>query len=849
VSALGFVFRMAARDIGAAPRRLFLLTASVAVGVAALVAIDSFTENLRASVRRQAQALLGADLSLVARQPLTKRAEAVLDTLVADGAMLARVTSFGGMAYVPRTAGTRLVQVAAVEGGYPFYGSIHTDPGAAWSALQSGRNVVVDPSLLATLNARVGDTLSLGKARFVITGTVISAPGNTGFRAALGPRIFIPARFLPETDLLGLGSRAEYEAFLKLRAGISAQRIADRHRPQLRSERVRVRTVSEDQRNLNDALSRLTGYLGLVALLALLLGGIGVASAVVVFVRQRLESIAVLRCLGATGTQVLAIYGLEAAAMGLAGSLVGAAAGAVLQRLLPRVLAGLLPVDVQPELSWQALALGVGLGLWAALLFALLPMLSVRRVSPLSALRRPFDGARPPSDPWRWLIAAALVASTVALATLQVGNLRQGAVFAAGVAGVLLILWAASWALARGARRWAPLRWPYVWRQGVANLHRPANQTVTIVLAIGFGAFLLGTLLLVQYNLMRQLRLTGGPRRPNLVLFDIQPDQVVTVRHALHDASLSSTGTTPIVPMRIRSVKGKPVSAILSDTTGGDRDGPPNAWVFRREYRSTYRDTLVASEQLTAGRWWNAKSAGPLVSISVERDLAGELGVGIGDEIVWDVQGVTLPSRVTSLREVEWARFEPNFFVVFAPGALEGAPQTFVTLTRIESAETRGRFQRHLAELLPNVSTLDLSVLQETLERLIDRIILAIRFMALFTLATGTLVLIGALATTRFQRIREGALLRTLGATRSQILRVVLAEYLSLGVMAALSAAVLAGVAGWALARFFFEGRFALPVVPLTALSLAIVLLTVIVGLANSREVLRRTPLEVLREE
>jgi putative ABC transport system permease protein len=849
VTPFGFVLRMAARDIRAAPRRLFLLTASVAVGVAALVAIDSFTENLRDSVQRQAQALLGADLSLLGRQRLSNRVEAVLDTLVAGGAQLARVTSFGGMAYVPRTAGTRLVQVAAVQGRYPFYGTIRTEPATAWQVLQAGPNVVVDPSLLSTLNARVGDTLSLGKTRFLIIGTVVSAPGNTGFRAALGPRIFIPARFLPETGLLGLGSRAEYEAFLKLRPGTSAQRVADRYRPRLRSERVRIRTVSEDQQNLNQALSRLTGYLGLVALLALLLGGIGVASAVVVFIRQRLESIAVLRCLGATGARVLAIYGVEAAAMGLAGSLVGAAAGAVLQRVLPRVLAGLLPVDVRPELSWQAIALGVGLGLWAALLFALLPMLSVRRVSPLSALRRPFETTRLPADPWRWVVGAALASSTVALAALQVGNLRQGAVFAAGVAGVLLLLWVASWALARAARRWQPVRWPYVWRQGVANLHRPANQTVTIVLAIGFGAFLLGTLLLVQYNLMRQLRLTGGPARPNLVLFDIQPDQLATVQGALRNANLSSTGTVPIVPMRIQSVKGRPVTTLLSDTTGGGPDGPANAWVFRREYRSTYRDTLVASERLAGGRWWSTKAAGAPVSISVERDLARGLGVGVGDEIVWDVQGVTLPTRVASLREVEWARFEPNFFVVFAPGALDSAPQTLVTLTRIESAEARGRFQRRLAELLPNVSTLDLSVLQETLERLIDRIILAIRFMAFFTLATGTLVLIGALATTRFQRTREGALLRTLGATRSQIFRVVLAEYLSLGAMAALSAALLAGVAGWALARFFFEGRFAMPVVSLAALSLAIVLLTVIVGLANSREVLRRTPLEVLRDE
>jgi putative ABC transport system permease protein len=503
-----------------------------------------------------------------------------------------------------------------------------------------------------------------------------------------------------------------------------------------------------------------------------------------------------------------------------------------------------LPVDVQPELSWQALALGVGLGLWAALLFALLPMLSVRRVSPLSALRRPFEGARAPRDPWRWLVAAALVSSTVALAALQVGNLRQGAVFAAGVAGVLLVLWAASWALARGARRWAPVRWPYVWRQGVANLHRPANQTVTIVLAIGFGAFLLGTLLLVQYNLMRQLRLTGGPRRPNLVLFDIQPDQLAAVEQALGESGLSASAPVPIVPMRIASVKGRPVQRMLADS------GVPAAWALRREYRSTYRDSLVGSERLAAGTWWERPArTDTLQRISVESGLAEEIGVGVGDEIVWDVQGIRIPTRVASLREVDWARFEPNFFVVFEPGSLDGAPHTLVTLTRIERPADRGAFQRKLAERLPNVTTLDLSVVQEALERLVDRVVLAIRFMAGFTLATGTLVLVGALATSRFQRIREGALLRTLGATRSQIFRIVLAEYFALGAMAAAVAALLSVGAAWALARWVFEGRFSLQPLSLGAMALGVVTLTVAVGLLNSREVIRRTPLEVLRGE
>jgi putative ABC transport system permease protein len=836
---------MAGREVRASPRRLLLLTTSVAVGVAALVAINSFTANLRESVRRQAQALLGADLSLESRQPLPPSAGRLIDTLVSRGAEEARVTNFSAMAYVPRTDGTRLVQVAAIRGGWPFYGRIRTEPEPAWGELQSARHVVVDPSLLTALRARVGDTLALGEARFVISGTVVSAPGNVGLRAAFGPRVFIPARFLEETRLLGFGARAEYEAYLRLPAGVSAEAVAEEHQTVLRGERVRVRTVADDRERLNETLSRLTGYLGLVALIALLLGGIGVASAVVVFIRQRMETIAVLRCLGATGGRVLAVYGVEAAGMALAGSLVGAAVGVGFQQALPGLLAELLPVDVETAVSWSAIALGVGMGLWVALVFALFPLLSVRRVPPLAALRRDYEAEPRPRDPWRWVVPVALAASTVALAAIQVGSLRQGAIFAAGVAVALLVLWGASWTLVRAARRWLPSGWPYLWRQGLSNLHRPSNQTVTVVLAIGFGAFLLGTLVLVQLNLLQQLRLTGGPARPNLVLFDIQPDQLSGVRRELLDAGLPYAAPVPIVPMRIASVKGRPVRGILSDTS--DTGAGSGSWAFRREYRSTYRDTLVASERLTAGRWWGER--GPLPGISVESGLAQELEVGVGDEIVWDVQGIRIPTRVTSLREVDWARFEPNFFVVFEPGSLEGAPHTLVTLTRIEQPAARGSFQRRLAERLPNVTTLDLSVVQEALERLVDRVVLAIRFMAAFTLATGTLVLVGALATSRFQRIREGALLRTLGATRSQLFRIVLAEYFALGTMAAAVAAALSAAAAWALAKWVFEGRFSPQPVPLAALVLGVVALTVVVGLANSREVIRRTPLEVLRGE
>ena len=864
MSGPGFVVRMAWREGRAEGRRLALLVAAVAVGVAALVAINSFTRNLQDSVSQQARALLGADLALSSRRALSPRVTALVDTLgcgdregiaVVCGTT-AYVTEFPAMGFVPRTAGTRLVNVSAVQGPYPFYGEMLTRPAKAWAELQRGRHAIVEPALLIALDSRVGDSLSLGEARFVISGTVENLPGEVGVRSAFGPRVFIPAQYLEETQLLGFGARAERQAFVKLGSAAEADAIARRYRPELRTERVRIRTVADDEEDLNDALTRLARYLGLVALIALLLGGIGVGSAVVVFIRRKLDTIAMLRCLGATGSQVFAIYLLQAAGLGIAGSLVGAALGVAVQQTLPGLLEGMLPVDVQATLAPDAILLGVGMGLWTALMFAVLPLLGVRRVTPLAALRRAYEPSTAARDPWRWPAIVALGASIVLLAVLEVGGLRTAAAFSAGIVAVLGVLWLAAWLLVRGLRRWFPAGWPYVWRQGLANLFRPANQTVAVVLALGFGAFLLGTLFLVQHNLLRALATTGGPERPNLLLLDVQSDQAPGVAAWLRERRLPEHGPVPIVPMRIASVKGRRVSELLGDSVPPGGGEASNAWAYRREYRSTYRDTLVASEQLVSGRWWSGARAADCAPgrqpacISVEQDLAREVGVGLGDEIVWDVQGVEIRTRVASLRTVEWARFEPNFFVVFPPGVLEEAPQTLITLTRVDDPALRGRFQRELAERWSNVTTLDLSLVQREIERIVGRVTLAIRFMALFSLATGALVMVGAIATSRLQRVREAVLLRTLGATRRQVLRIAFAEYLALGLLASFTAVALATAAGWGIARFFFDdARYWVPVPELALLVAAIVGLTVVVGLWSTRGVLDQPPLEVLRQE
>ena len=870
-----FVLRMAWRE-SRGGRRLWLLTGSVVAGVAALVAINSFTQNLRSSVAEQARSLLGADMAFRSNRALTPRVNALLDSLIAPDSSKANPRSgrralqisFVGMAYVPRTAGVRLVQVRAIEGGYPFYGSIATEPKGKWRSLGDSDGVLVDPVLLSALNARIGDTLALGNGRFPIAGAVLNVPGDVGVFSAFGARVFLPARELPRTGLLQFGSRADYEAFVELPPGKDALALAKKYRPAMREQRVAIRTVEEDREDLTDALTRMGNFLGLVALVALLLGGLGVASATNVFIKRKLDTIAVLRCLGATGPEVFAVYLLQAVVMGAIGSALGAVAGVLLQQLLPLLFRGLLPVDVHVVPSPRSILLGTGLGLWVAGMFAAVPLLAVRRVSPLLVLRRDVDPAAMGKDRLARAAWIPLALSVVGLAAIQVGQLAPGLAFAIGIGLALFGLWVAARLLIAGVRKWFPSGLPYLWRQGLANLYRPANQTVVVVLALGFGAFILTTLFVAQSNLLRQFRPGGTHTRPNLMLYDIQPTQQQGVAALVREYGLTPTPPVPIVTMRITAIRDIPIAKLIpppvpdssADSARRQRGrgrglaqrqpGVPQPWALRHDYRSTYRDSLTGTEKLVSGRWWDRSRAPDSVAqISLEQGVAGDLAVKLGDAITWDVQGTALRTRVASLREVEWRRFEPNFFVVFQPGVLETMPQMLVTLVRADSAGVRGRLQRSIAERFPNVTVLDLSQIQQALEGILDRGALIVRFLAFFSLVTGAIVLVGSVSASRLQRVREAVLLKTLGATRAQVLKVLVAEYVALGVLATLASVVLASLGGWALAHWVFDAPYHLPVLQLAGLTALLIGLTLGVGLWNSAEMLKRAPLAVLREE
>ena len=840
---MNFVLAMAWRDSRASRRRLALFSSSIVLGVAALVAISSFRDNLRQAVADQSRTLLGADLAVTSRQELPGEVRAFLDRL---GGEQARETAFASMIVFPTHGGqTRIVQVRALEGGFPFYGEAVTAPAGGFGKLDAGDAALLEDTLMAQFGLRVGDPVRLGEAAFTIAGALQKIPGESPAVAMLAPRVFIPLRALDRTRLVQTGSLVRHRIFFKLPPGADAEAIVRDLRGRFRGLQLGFDTVEQRKRDLGRALDNVEAFLNMVGFAALLLGAIGVASAMTAHLQQKVATIAVLRCLGATARRSFAVYLCQGLGLGLAGAGLGALVGIFAQLALPAVFKGLLPVDARMAVSWRAVAGGLCTGLGVCLLFTLLPLLSIRRVSPLRALRTGFDEAPPGRDPLRWALAGLIGAAVFGCAWWQTGRWQRGLGFALALAATFGVLTGVARLLAWAARRWVPRRLPYVWRQGLANLHRPNNRTVLLLVALGMGTFLVLTLFLTRASLLAEIGVATGDDRPNLLFFDVQDDQLAGVEALLRAGGAAIRQEAPIVTMRISALKGRPVEELLRDRAPG-RGG----WALNREYRSTYRGRLADTETVVAGSWVGRVNPGAdLAPVSVEQGLAKELQVKVGDEITFDVQGVPIRTRVGSLRTVEWQRLQANFFVVFPEGVLEAAPKSFVVATRARSPAHSAALQQAVVRGYPNVSAIDLGLVLQTLDGIFTRVALAVRFMTGFVVLTGVIVMAGAVLTGRFQRVQESVLLRTLGATRRQVQRIMLAEYSVLGLLAAATGSLLAVGANALLVRFVFETRFAPSPWPLLGGVVAVTTVTVVTGLLANRGVCGHPPLAVLRQD
>jgi len=584
-------------------------------------------------------------------------------------------------------------------------------------------------------------------------------------------------------------------------------------------------------------------FLNLVAFIALLLGCVGIASAINIYIKGKLRAVAVLKCIGATRRQTFLIYLIQIAAMGLLGGIIGTGLGLLLQELFPLFLQDLLPVDVEMSFSPQVILMGLLLGIFMSVLFALYPLMGTLYISPLQALRVQDEG---PSKSGKagLLVLLGIFLFVFIFSFWLLKDWRYALAFVGGIIITFSILAGVAKLFMKAIKKYFPSSWGFPARQSLLNLFRPQNQTLTLVLAIGVGTFLISTLYFTKDVLLAQASLETNSNSLNMILLDVQTEQKEAITKTITGNNLPVLDDIPIVTMRVQSLAGIPVNAIRKDTASS-----VNGWILDHEFRVTYRDSLIASEILEQGTWTTEIDKTNLVPISISDNFAKDADVKVGDKISFNVQGVLLNTVVGSIRTVDWSRMQLNFSIVFPKGVLEDAPQFRVLTTNVPNEEASAGLQTELVRKFPNVSIIDLRQVLSVIEGLLNKISWIINFMAFFSILTGIIVLLGAVRTSKYERIKESVLLRTLGAKSGQILKILALEYMYLGVLGALSGILLSTISSQLLAWLVFDSPFIPSMFPFLVLFPGITLLVMIIGLANSISVIKSPPLEVLRKE
>jgi putative ABC transport system permease protein len=835
--------RWVLRELRGARRRLLLFVLCLSVGVAAVTAVSGLASGVDGALRGRARELLAADVAVEARRPLPAALETAASGLRVQRTDVLETTTV--VAVPPRggAAGpSRLAEVKVVGPGYPWYGAVRVSPPRGLQGLLGPERAVVAPEILTGLRLRVGERLRVGGADFVVAGTVLEEPDRRSFSLSLAPRVFLSPEGLARARLLALGSRVTHRALFRLPQG-SGPAAATRLATALRKAAgplFEVETYVEAQPAVREGLRRAERFLGLVALLSLLVGGVGVSQTVRAWLAGRLDAIAVLRSLGLSGGEAVVLHLVQVAVLAGAGCAVGALCGIGVQAVAPLLLGDLLPAGAVRLWQPAAVGRGVGLGLAVSALFCLGPLAAVRRVPPVRVLRREAEPLPAPRGTGA-LTLAALLCGALVVAWVQGTSWRLAGAFV----GVVLV---ASLALAGAARVlvWGAVRLPLARarltvRQGLLALARPGAGTLGAMVALGLGVLVVFTMTVVQDQLARGLERDLPGSSPTAFLADVQPDQVQGLRGLLAREGARDVRTVPFVVARLRAVDGRAVEDLARGKAKEGRD----SWALAREQRLSFQAALPASNRLVAGRWWSGR---PGDEVSVEEEFARSMGARIGSHLEFDVQGVPVTLRVTSLRHVEWRTFDINFFLLVEPGRLEQAPHVFVATARFPAGAEQ-RIQDQVVARYANVTVVRVGEVLEKVAGVIRRIGLAVRVLGGFTAVAGLAILAGSIGATAARRGREVALLKTLGMTRGGVVAAYAVEYGVLGMVAGLLGGAFGTLLSWVVLTRLLDLGFTPPLGTLLAAVLAGTLLTVASGLAASVPALAMRPMEVLRAE
>ncbi len=859
--------RIALRELRHSRGKFVFVILSVAIGVAALTGVRGFSSSFRSMLLLRARSIMAADLSARTTQQPTPQQQAGLDQIIAAGNQQTQVTELLSMASSTTSLDPLLVALKAVDPTkYPFYGEVILSPAMPIAQALTPTTVAVGEDLLLRLHLQVGDSIKLGTRSYRIAASVVEEPDRLSGSFAAGPRVLLSQQALADSSLLAAGSHASRRFLFKLPSSKPGGTSSDAAVATLKAELEILLPEAQvnDYREANPALTKgldgATGLLSLMSLVALVLGAVGVAMAMRAHLQQRLDSIAIMKSLGASSGQVMKIYLLQTLLLGLGGGLLGVVLGIGVQLIFPLFLAKLLHITPDFRLDPRAYAIGLGAGLLTTLLFTLPPLLDIRGVRPILILRRAVEVT---DDPFSTrlmrklrssaaqLVAVALILAGLTFLAARVSDSREvGGYFAGGLVVVLLVLLAMSALtlyLLRVFLRRTRLALPSSLRHGLSNLYRPGNPSAALLAALGLGVMQIVTVYIAQRSVVQEMQISTAANLPNIFLIDIASDEVAGVRTLLSQQP-GVRGTPEIIPVvssRLLAIDGVPSSQLKLQHM------PRRALQSLNLTWPPTPDTPPPGDKVIRGKWWTAEESAASAShplVAVERQEADRLNLKPGQQMTFAAQDAEFTATVSAIYEPDSRHaFSRAEFVLPAP-VLKDLPVVWYGGVHCDPDAT-SRLQRALYQGFPTITVINVAATLETVRQVILQITYVIQFLAGFSIFAGIVILASSIAGTRYRRIREVVVLKTLGATRPRIATIFSIEFAVLGLVAGFVGLIFANI----LARLLllhvlhFDYRFQ-PLMNLTAW-IATAALTVAAGWLASHRILGQKPLEVLREE
>ena len=832
-------------------RQLVFFITCLAIGVGAVTTVKNVSTQIEYTIEKEAKSLLAGDIEVKSSWDMSKIDREFLKKVLPAGSVFHFVKELKSMAsYVAKKKvrsglTSLLIELKALpsrKADYPLYGRLRTEPNGSLPKLLSEGGALVEPSFLVRSGLKIGDFFKIGRATVRLSGKILAEPDRITRSFSIGPRVMISLETLRRSKLVQVGSKVNHRTLIRLPEGVNLKQMVKVLGSKLGDKSADIRTYKTLQSSLNDSIQKMSQYLGCVGFISLLMGGIGVAMIVRTFLGQKLDSIAILNCLGVPSKMVFAIYLSQVLLLGLIGSLLGISMSYVLQDLLLSRLERLLDINVDQTFHYFFIFEGLILGLFMALLFSIWPLIGAVKTRPLRLFRHILGEETTflESGKERWWFGLIFISSMMGILAWQAGSLKRGLVFfgAISISAALLSVFSKGilYLLKKLTRSQSVIH-----HYGFSNIHRPNSHAISIITTLGMGIMLILTIRFLQLDMISMFENKTENKPPNYFFIDIQQDQEEDFYKALDsNAPEAERVVTPIVRSRFQAIDGRDLGKWKFSSPRDEN------WI-KREFVLTYtKGKLPLGNEILEGKWWDEDNV-QTPQVSLERDAASRLGAQIGSILRMDIQGIQVSAPVTSIRKVDWRNMRTNFYMIFTPSALKEAPASLVAAVYVPLGKEMA-VQQSVVNVLPNVTALSTRDIIKTFENLIRKLIMLVDFMSGFAIMSGLLILSGAVASTKYRRMKESAILKTLGAKRSRLIIILGTEYASFGFIASLIGGFLSLILSWVVMKYLVHASWNFHPVHLVEVAVVAIMLTVLTGILSSLDVLTLKPLRTLRQ-